>query len=57
MVWIWQHDKRTDDNKIVFNCVRKLMKNNEKKEDGKDPNFFKAVVQMFARVFANVNEP
>ncbi len=25
--WIWQHDKRTDDYKIILNCVRKLMKN------------------------------
>ncbi len=31
-MWIWQHVKRTDDNKIMLNCVRKLMKNkNEKK--------------------------
>jgi hypothetical protein len=43
MVWIWEHNKRTDDNKIILNCVKKLMKNkfkNEKKA-GKDPNFFK----------------
>jgi hypothetical protein len=26
-VWIWQHDKRADDYKIILNCVRKLMKN------------------------------
>ena len=33
MVWIWQHDKRTDDdNKIILNCVRKLMKNKSEKE-------------------------
>ena len=38
MVWIWQHDKRTDDYKIILNCVRKLMKNKEVKEAGKDPN-------------------
>jgi hypothetical protein len=25
MVWIWQYDKRTD-NKIILNCIRKLMK-------------------------------
>jgi hypothetical protein len=24
---IWQHDKRTDDNKIILDCVRKMMKN------------------------------
>jgi hypothetical protein len=24
MVWIWQHDKRTDDYKIILNCVRKI---------------------------------
>jgi hypothetical protein len=27
MALIWQHDKRTEDNKIKLNCVRKLMKN------------------------------
>jgi hypothetical protein len=27
MAWIWQHDKRIDDNKIIFNCSKKLMKN------------------------------
>jgi hypothetical protein len=26
-LWIWQHDKRTADNKKILNCVRKLMKN------------------------------
>jgi len=26
MVWIWQHDKRTDDYKIILNNVIKLMK-------------------------------
>jgi hypothetical protein len=26
-VWIWQHDKRTYDYKIILHCVRKLMKN------------------------------
>jgi hypothetical protein len=32
MVWVWMHDKRTDDYKIILNCVTKLMKNkNEKK--------------------------
>ncbi len=39
-VWIWQHDKRTDDYKIIFNCVRKLMKNKSEKEAGKGPSFF-----------------
>jgi hypothetical protein len=24
MVWIWQYDKRTDDYKIILNCVRKI---------------------------------
>jgi hypothetical protein len=23
MVWIWQHDKRPDDNMITLNCARK----------------------------------
>jgi hypothetical protein len=27
MVWIGQHDRGTDDYKIILNCVRKLMKN------------------------------
>jgi hypothetical protein len=26
MVWIWQHDKRAEDNQIILNCVRKLNK-------------------------------
>jgi hypothetical protein len=46
MVWIWQHDKRIDDYKVILNCVRKLMKNYEKKEDGKGPNFLKAILHM-----------
>jgi hypothetical protein len=32
-VWIWQHDKRTDDNKIILNCVRKWMKNVKKRPE------------------------
>jgi hypothetical protein len=39
-VWIWQHDKRTDDidNKIILKCVRKLMKTkNERKRAGQSP--------------------
>ncbi len=35
MVWIWQHDKRTDDYKIILNYVRKLMKINQKKRPEK----------------------
>ncbi len=34
MVWIWQHDKRTDDYKIILNCARNLMKNKWEKEGG-----------------------
>ncbi len=34
-MWIWQHDKRTDDDKIILNCVRKLTKNKSEKEAGK----------------------
>jgi hypothetical protein len=37
MVWIWQHDKRTDDYKIIFNCVRKLMKNKSGKRGRERP--------------------
>jgi hypothetical protein len=33
-VWIWQHDK------IILNCVRKMMKNKSDKEAGKGPSFF-----------------
>jgi hypothetical protein len=32
MAWIWQHDKSTDDYKIILNCARKLMKNQSEKE-------------------------
>ena len=42
MVWKWQHDKRTDDYKIMLNCVEKLMKNkNEKKRLGRSQTFKK----------------
>ncbi len=27
MVWKWQNDERTDDNDVLLNCVRGLMKN------------------------------
>ncbi len=40
-VWIWQHDKRTDDYKIILNCVRKLIKNKLEKEGGNGPSFKK----------------
>jgi hypothetical protein len=30
MVWMWQHDKRTDDYKIILNCVRKIDEKNQK---------------------------
>jgi hypothetical protein len=26
-VWIWSHDRRTDDYKVILNSVRKFMKN------------------------------
>ncbi len=32
MVWIWQHDKRTDDYKIILNLCKKI--------DQRGPNFF-----------------
>jgi len=41
MVLIWQHDKRTDDYKIILNCVRKMMKNKAEKEAGKGPSLKK----------------
>jgi hypothetical protein len=36
-----QHDKKTNDYKIILNCVRKLMKTNQKKRLGKAKTFFK----------------
>jgi len=39
-VWIWQHDKRTEDYKMILNCVNKLMKNKSEKEAGKGSSFF-----------------
>ncbi len=39
MMCIWQHDKRTDDYKIILNCVRKLMKNKSKIRSGKAQTF------------------
>ncbi len=44
-VWIWQHDKGTDDDKIILNCVRKLMKKREKEKKRKGPNFKKVFVK------------
>jgi hypothetical protein len=35
-VWIWQHDKRREDYKIILNGVRKLMKNKSEKEARKN---------------------
>ncbi len=35
MVWIWLQGKRTDDYKMIMNCVRKLVKIDEKKRQGK----------------------
>jgi hypothetical protein len=43
MVWIWQHDKRTDDYKKVLDCIRKLMKNKSEKEAGKGPSLKKLI--------------
>jgi hypothetical protein len=40
-VQIWQHDKSTDDYKIILNCVRKLMEYKGEKEAGNGPNFKK----------------
>jgi hypothetical protein len=45
MVWIWQHDKRTDDYKIILNCVRKIdEKINEKKRPGKAQTLKKSFI-------------
>ncbi len=60
MVWIWQYDKRTDDYKIILNCVRKLMKTKSEKEAGKGPRFFKKNVLIFfliGRVFSLPESP
>ncbi len=41
MVWIRQHDKKTDEYKIILNFVRKLLKNKSKKEAVKAQTFLK----------------
>jgi hypothetical protein len=41
MVWIWQHDKRTDDYKIILNLCKKIDENKSEKEAGKGPIFLK----------------
>jgi hypothetical protein len=41
MVWIWQHDKRSDDYKIILNCVIKLLKNKSEKEARRPKLFLK----------------
>jgi hypothetical protein len=40
MVWIWQHNKRTDDCKIILNLRKKI----DEKEARKGPNFKKLTV-------------
>jgi hypothetical protein len=36
MVWIWQHDKRTDDYKVILNLCKKIdEKYNQNKRLGK----------------------
>ncbi len=40
-VLISQHDKGTDDYKIILNFVRKMMKNEREKRLGKAQNFLK----------------
>ncbi len=52
MVWIWQHDKRTDDHKIILNCVRKLMKNRSENEAGKGPSFKKVLIRSILRLLS-----
>ncbi len=37
-MWIWEHDNRTDDYKIILNCVLKLVKNKLEKMAGKGSN-------------------
>jgi hypothetical protein len=44
MVWVWQHGKRTNDCKIILNCVRKLMKNKREKMLREGPNVFKSKI-------------
>ncbi len=34
MMWIWHHDKRTDDYKIILNCIRRLMKKLKMRKSG-----------------------
>jgi len=44
--WIWQHDKWIDDNEIILNCVRKLIKKLIRKEARKGPSFKKVTKKM-----------
>ncbi len=43
MAWIWQHDKRVDDNKIIFNCSKKNDKNKIIKRGRERPKLKKTV--------------
>jgi hypothetical protein len=45
MVWIWQHGERTDDYKIILNCVKKLLENKCKKMLGKAQTLKKVLKQ------------
>ncbi len=54
-LWIWQHDKRTDDSKIILNCVRKLMKNkNGKRRLGKAQTQEFTSVECFTRLASDI---
>jgi hypothetical protein len=44
-VWIWKHDKRMVEYKIMLNCVRKLMKNYIRKRGPKGLIFKKITLK------------
>ncbi len=50
MVWIWQHDKRTDDYKIILNCVRNRKRGRERSKP------FLFVFLKFFHIFATKAE-
>ena len=44
--WIWQHDKRTDDYKIILNLCKKIDENKSEKEAGRGPNLKKLLKEI-----------
>jgi hypothetical protein len=46
MVWICQHDKRTDDYNIILNLCKKIDENKSEKEAGRGPNLKKLLKEI-----------